>query len=307
MAVVAWIGLGQMGRPMAARLVAAGHTVRGVEPQPAAADAAQRCGVQVCDSVMDAVTGADVVFTMLPEGRQVEKVLTGRDGVFAVVTPDVIVVDCSTIDIATCRHLHAAAEDRQLACLDAPVSGGVNGAAAGSLTIMVGGEESLFVRARPLLEHMGHYVVHLGPAAAGQAAKIVNNMIFGVCLATTCEGITLARRLGLDAAALYEVVTRSSGDNWVLRTWYPAPGVVPSAPSSNHYAPGFTTSLLVKDLGLALAAGEAAGVPLAAASAAHRLFARAAADGAERLDCTSLILSIEKTVADAAVLTEVAQ
>jgi 3-hydroxyisobutyrate dehydrogenase len=158
----------------------------------------------------------------------------------------------------------------------------------------------LFVRARPLLAAIGQYVVHLGPAAAGQAAKIVNNMICAVCLATTCEGITLAGRLGLDAAALYEVFTRSSADNWILRRWYPVPGVVPTAPSSNDYAPGFTTSLMVKDLGLALAAGEGAGVPLAAASAAHRLFVKASAEGAENLDCTSLILSIEKAVADVA-------
>jgi 3-hydroxyisobutyrate dehydrogenase len=292
MATVTWIGLGQMGRPMATNLLAAGHTVRGMEIDPDAAAKATDAGIEIHSDLRSAVAGADFVFTMLPNGKFVEEVLTGADGVFSLVGPDTVVIDCSTIDVVTCRRLHDAAKATGHRFLDAPVSGGVGGAAAGSLTIMVGGEARVAEAATEVLHGIGTYVVHLGAGGAGQAAKIVNNMILGICLAATCEGVTLAERLGLDPKALYEIVTRSSGDNWALRTWYPVPDVVETAPSSRGFAPGFTTALLTKDLGLALDAGEATDSPLATAATAHRLFTEHMERGAAQLDCTSLVLTV---------------
>jgi 3-hydroxyisobutyrate dehydrogenase len=292
MATVTWIGLGQMGRPMAANLLAAGHTVRGIEIDPAAAAEAADAGIPVFTDLRSAVDGSDFVFTMLPNGGLVEDVLTRPDGVFSLVGPSTVVVDSSTIDVTTARRLHEVAKAAGHRFLDAPVSGGVNGAVAGSLTIMVGGEASVAEAATDVLHAMGTYVVHVGSDGAGQAAKIVNNMVFGICLAATCEGVALAERLGLDTKVLYEIVTRSSGDNWALRTWYPVPGVVDTAPSNGGFAPGFTTTLLVKDLGLALGEGEATGSPLATAATAYRLFSEHMAHGGARLDCTSLVQAL---------------
>lgn len=293
MSTVAWIGLGNMGLPMASHLVAAGHAVRGVDIDPDNAAKATQAGIRMVDSVAGAVRGADVVFTMLPSGKHVASICGGPDGVFALAR-DAVVVDCSTIDIATAKALNAEADEQGVAFIDAPVSGGVGGATRGSLTIMVGGRAEHFARAEPFLRQMGGYVVHVGAGTAGQAMKIVNNMMFGIGLAAACEGSVLAQRLGLDGKTFYDVVTRSSGDNWAFRTWCPIPDVVATAPSSHGYTPGFTTELLVKDLTLAVAAGAAVNAPLAAAHSALQLFSDNVAAGAAGRDCTSLVIELDR-------------
>ncbi|MGP3920197.1 3-hydroxyisobutyrate dehydrogenase [Nonomuraea sp. 10N515B] len=292
MTVVAWIGLGHMGCPMAAHLVKAGFTVRGVEIDPTAREAASAAGVEVAGSVAEAVADADAVFTMLPTGLEVRAVLTGEEGVLAHIRPGTLVIDSSTIDIATARELHETAAAAGARFADAPVSGGVEGAKAGTLTFMVGCSPEVVAAARSLIEPMAGRIVPTGGPGTGQAAKIVNNMILGVSLAATCEGVVLAERLGLDLKTFYEIATQSSADNWALRTWYPAPGVVESAPSSRDYTPGFSTNLMVKDLALALLAGESTHTPLSAAAAAHRLFSDSAADGAGDRDCSALVLAV---------------
>jgi 3-hydroxyisobutyrate dehydrogenase len=281
-----------MGRPMATHLVHAGHTVRGVELHPVAAEAAREAGIEIVDSVAQAVADADVVFTMLPSAQHVQDVLTGPNGVFSAARPGTLFVDSSTIDVPTTRSLHHAAAAAGFRFIDAPVSGGIDGAIAGTLTFMVGGPEADAAQVLPLLEPMAGYTVHVGEIGAGQAAKIVNNMIFGVCLAATCEGVVLAQRLGVDPKVLYDITTRSSGDNWALRTWYPAPDVVPTAPSTRGFTPGFTTNLLIKDLTLAVSAGTTTSTPLKAAETALKLFTDNAAAGAGLQDCTALVLAI---------------
>ena len=297
MTAIAWIGLGQMGRPMATHLVQAGHIVRGVELQPAAAQAAREAGIDIVDSIAQAVADAEVVFTMLPSGHHVHDVLTGARGAFSAARPGTLLVDCSTIDVPTTRSLQVAATDAGLRFIDAPVSGGISGAIAGTLTFMVGGSAADVTRVGPLLDVMAGYTVHVGDSGAGQAAKIVNNMILGICLAATCEGVVLAQRLGVDPKVLYDITTRSSGDNWALRTWYPAPDVVPTAPSSRGFTPGFTTHLMVKDLTLAVAAGDMTSTPLKAAEAALKLFSDNAAAGAGSQDCSALVLAIAERAA----------
>jgi 3-hydroxyisobutyrate dehydrogenase len=294
MSRIAWIGLGNMGLPMATNLLKAGHTIRGVEPSPKAAEEARKAGIEIFDTITDAVRGADAVFTMLANGHVLEQVLTAQDGVFAAAAPGTLVVDSSTVGVDTCRKMKAAADKVGVDYADAPVSGGVTGAQSGTLTIMVGADEALFDRLMPLLDPMGGHIVRLGPTGSGLAAKIVNNMVTGICLAATCEGLTLAERLELDPAALFDVMTQSTGDNWVLRNWYPVADVLPQAPAAHNFAAGFKTSLLVKDLGLALAAGEDTGAPLATATTAHKLFDDHAANGSADLDCSSLILSLDK-------------
>lgn len=298
MSLIAWIGLGQMGLPMASNLVAAGHQVRGVDVNPASAAAAQAAGISVATSVSEAIRGVDTVFTMLPEGRHVESVLLGPDGVFANVDPTVAVVDCSTIDVSHCRELHKAAVASGVTFLDAPVSGGTVGAQAGTLTIMVGGDQSTFALVQPLFEILGARVVHMGPAGCGQATKTVNNMVLGVCMAATCEGVILAERLGLDTERLFDVLSHSSGDNWALRNWYPVPDVVPTSPSSHGFAPGFTTALLFKDMSLALRAGSLTGTALPTATVAHGVYGEHCEHGGSQLDCSSIIVPLREQVLD---------
>jgi 3-hydroxyisobutyrate dehydrogenase len=235
MSNIAWIGLGNMGLPMASHLVNAGFTVRGFEVSPAAADAGRAAGIEIYRTATEAVQEAQTVFTMLPNGRIVEQVLTGPDGVFAHVAAGTLVVDSSTIGIATCRKLHQAAQPVGIDYLDAPVSGGVEGAQAGTLTFMVGSEGAVFTRVRPLLDVMGHNIVHVGPVGAGLAAKIVNNMVLGVNLSAVCEAVTLGEHLGLRPRALYDIVNTSTGSSWVWDHWYPVEGAAENAPSDHGY------------------------------------------------------------------------
>jgi 3-hydroxyisobutyrate dehydrogenase len=293
---VAWIGLGNMGGPMAANLVAAGTEVRGYDVSETAGQAAAGLGVEVVGSVAEAVRDADIVFTMLPRGEHVRDVLTAPDGVLANVRPGTLIVDESTIDIDVARELHQVAAEAGARFLDAPVSGGVSGATAGTLTIMVGGKAEDLEDVRPHLEVLGGKVVHAGDAGNGQAAKIVNNMMCGVILAATCEGAVLSKRLGLDPATFHSIAATSSGDSWVLRTWYPEKGVVESAAVNRDFEGGFSVALLHKDLGLAVNAGESTGTPLPFVTQARDAMASLVDAGQANKDCSVLVKKVDGTL-----------
>lgn len=289
MTTVLVIGLGNMGGPMAANLVKAGHRVLGVDRSPPALQAAADAGVTPVDSVAAAAPQAEVVLTMLPNGSVVESVLTGDGGVFAHLPAGSLVVDSSTIDVPTAQRLHAAAASSGHRYLDGPVSGGVTGAQQATLTFMVGGAAEVVAQARPVLEAMGQRVVHAGGPGLGAAAKIVNNMLLGISLVGVCEAFVLAERLGLEHQTFYDIASTSSGNCWALRTWTPVPGVVEGAPSNNDWKPGFATTLMLKDLRLATGAATDTSSDLEMAAMAAAIFERFAADGNGDLDCTAVI------------------
>ncbi|MEW2508067.1 NAD(P)-dependent oxidoreductase [Amycolatopsis sp. NPDC047767] len=293
MSTIAWIGLGHMGVPMSKNMVDAGHTVRGVDIVESARAAARANGVDVVGSVAEAVRDADAVFTMLQNGSVVEQVLTGPDGAFMNMPAGSVVVDCSTIGFETARSLADQAREQGVGFVDAPVSGGVEGAEQASLTLMLGGDARDVGIAEPLLKSVGSYIVHVGPSGDGQAMKVVNNAMLGVCMASACEASVLAKRLGLDPRVFYDIVLHSSGDNWAFRKWFPLPGVVESSPSSHGYEPGFMVDLLHKDLYLATTTAEDFDVRLDTAAAAMKLFAEASASGAGQRDCTALVLELD--------------
>jgi 3-hydroxyisobutyrate dehydrogenase len=292
MSKIAWIGLGHMGVPMSRNMVRAGHTVRGYDISATAREAAQSNGVQIAESVADAVRDADAVLTMLQSATVVEQVVTGPDGAFANMPKGTVVVDCSTIGIDAARSLAKAAKDVGVGFVDAPVSGGVEGAEDGSLTLMLGGDIDHVAAAEPLLKSVGTYIVHVGPSGDGQAMKVVNNALMAVGMAAACEVSVLAQRLGLDPQVYFDITTRSSGDSWVFRNWFPLPGVVETSRSSHGYEPGFMIDLIHKDLRLATATAEEYDVRLDTAAAAAKLFADASAAGAGGLDCTGLAVTL---------------
>ncbi|WP_281827564.1 3-hydroxyisobutyrate dehydrogenase [Jannaschia rubra] len=246
---IGFIGLGNMGGPMAANLAAAGHDVRGYDTAAPMPD-----GVNAADSAADAAMQADVVITMLPDGAVLRAV---ANQVLPAMTPGAVLLDCSTVDVDSARAVAAQAADREVHALDAPVSGGVVGATAGTLTFMVGGRAEALATVQPLLDVMGGRTVHCGPAGNGQAAKICNNMILGATMAVTCEAFALADKLGLDRQAMYDVASTSSGQSWSLTTYCPAPGIGPQSPADNDYKPGFAAELMVKDMRLAMQAADA--------------------------------------------------
>ncbi len=271
MTEIAFIGLGNMGGPMAENLLKAGHHVTGFDIEPGACARHRAAGGSLAESAASAAAAAEIVISMLPAGSHVRDLYLGTGGVIAATRGrDVLLIDGSTIDVATARAVAAAAREAGLAMLDAPVSGGVGGAVAGTLTFMVGGEDAAFARARPILAAMGRNIVHAGAAGAGQAAKICNNMILGVSMLAVCEAFVLADRLGLAREKLFEVSSTASGQCWSLTSYCPVPGPVPGAPSNRDYAPGFATALMLKDLRLAQMAAVDAGAktPLGAAAAA---------------------------------------
>ncbi|MFE1441473.1 3-hydroxyisobutyrate dehydrogenase [Streptomyces sp. NPDC058739] len=291
MATVGFIGLGNMGGPMAANLVAAGHQVRGHDLSPEAVAAAREAGVTIAGSVAETVARAEVVITMLPTGRHVRDVVLGDDGVLTHAAGGTLVIDSSTIDIPNTRAVHAALTERGLPVLDAPVSGGVAKARAGTLTFMAGGTDEAFALARPCLEAMGANIVHTGSAGAGQAAKICNNMLFGTTMTAVAEAFVLAERLGLDARSLYDIVSTSSGDSWALRNFCPWPGLVEGSAADNGYRANFAAALMSKDLRLALTAAEESGVELPVSGRADAVFAAlATAEG--HLDASAVIREI---------------
>jgi 3-hydroxyisobutyrate dehydrogenase len=255
---------------MAQNLVKAGQTVFGFDVSEYAAERLAAGGGTRANSVLAACEQAEIVITMLPAGEQVREVYLKPDGVLTAVTPGTLLIDCSTIDVQTAREVAQAAERKGLAMIDAPVSGGVAGAQAASLTFMVGGSDQAFARARPALEKMGKTIVHAGGAGNGQAAKICNNMILGASMIVVCEAFLLAEKLGLDAQKLFDISSKSSGQCWSMTSYCPVPGPVPTSPANRDYKAGFTAAMMLKDLKLAQAAARAsrATTPLGAGAAA---------------------------------------
>ncbi|WP_372891433.1 3-hydroxyisobutyrate dehydrogenase [Rhodosalinus sp.] len=262
---IGFIGLGNMGAPMAANLVAAGHDVTGHDTAGVTVE-----GVTPAGSAAEAAGGAEVVITMLPNG-DILRTVAGE--IVPAMAPGAVFLDCSTVDVESARAVAEQAQAAGLSALDAPVSGGVGGAEGGTLTFMVGGDEAGFMKAEPLFDVMGRKAVHCGPSGNGQAAKICNNMILGATMIVTCEAFALADKLGLDRQAMFDVVSTSSGSSWSMNTYCPAPGVGPSSPADNDYTPGFAADLMLKDLRLAMQAAEAADADTPLGAAAMRLYA----------------------------------
>jgi 3-hydroxyisobutyrate dehydrogenase len=286
MARIGFVGLGNMGGPMARNLLKAGHELAVFDIVPAALDRAVEAGARRAGSAAEAARGAEFVITMLPAGRHVREAWLGEGGMAAASGPDAVLVDCSTIDVATAREV-AAASGR--AMLDAPVSGGVMGAEAGTLTFMVGGPEEAFLRAEPILRAMGRTVVHCGGPGAGQAAKICNNMMLAATMAVTCEAFVLAEKLGLSHQALFDVASKSSGQSWALTTYCPVPGPVPGSPANRDYRPGFAAALMAKDLGLAEEAARSVGVETPVGAKALELYRRFVERGGGEVDFSGII------------------
>ncbi len=296
MATIGWIGLGNMGGPMTANLVAAGHTVRGFDLNADALAAAEAGGLTAVSSIAEAVDGVDVLFTMLPKGEHARAVYLGDDGVLAHADTSTLLVDSSTIDIESASALHEAASDKGFRFVDAPVSGGISGAKAGTLTFMIGGEEGAVKDATAMIEPMAKNIIPTGGATTGQAAKICNNLMLFINLAATAEGAVLADRLGLDKQVFWDIASVSSGDSWALRTWYPVPGVVDTAASNNDFAPTFTAELANKDIGLAIAAARDTETPLEIGEHVQQLFQRLLDDGQGGKDCSMIIKLVDGTL-----------
>ncbi len=289
MARVGFLGLGNMGGPMAANLVKAGHEVRGFDLSGAAVLAASVNGVVAAENMADAVAGCDVAITMLPAGSHVESVYLGKDGLFEQSARDRLFIDCSTIDVDTARTVHKAAEASGHGMLDAPVSGGVTGAGAGTLTFMAGGSEKAYQRGRSLLFGMGKTVVHAGGPGSGQAAKLCNNLMLGIQMISVAEAFCLAERLGLDGAVLFEISSRSSGSCWALTSNCPIPGPVPASPANREYEAGFTAAMMLKDLRLAGQAAASAGAAIPLGTQARDLYERFVEEGHAGLDFSGII------------------
>jgi 3-hydroxyisobutyrate dehydrogenase len=292
MAAIAFIGLGNMGLPMARNLRRAGHQVAGYDVVASALEAAARADVKAAGSVGEALAGAECVITMLPEGRHVRGVYLADDGIIARAEADALLIDCSTIDVDSARAVNRAAGERGSEVLDAPVSGGVAGAENATLTFMVGGSEHGVARARSIFEQMGKAVVHAGPSGNGQAAKICNNMILGISMIGVCEAFVLAERLGLAADKLFEVSSQSSGQCWSLTSYCPVPGPVPSSPANRDYRAGFTAAMMAKDLRLAQAAAQSVDAPTPMGAQARSLYALFANRGHGGLDFSAIIRMI---------------
>jgi len=286
MAIIAWIGLGHMGLPMSGHLVAAGHTVRGVDVNPDARRAAAAQGVEIVPSVAAALEGADACLTSLPRPEHVRAVYGGPDGILAYAAPHALLLDTSTVDIETSRWCHQEAGVRGLAFVDAPISGGTAGAAAHTLTFMLGGEADAVARARDLVAPLSSTVIACGGPGSGIAAKLANNMMLFVNVMAMAEGAQLAERLGLDARTFWEVASSSSGSSWAVRTWYPVPGVVETAAAGRNFDATFSVDLARKDCALAVAAGRGEGVHLPAAELALAQLDQLVAEGLGGKDCT---------------------
>jgi 3-hydroxyisobutyrate dehydrogenase len=292
---VAFLGLGHMGGPMAVNLVKAGYTVAGFDVVPAALDAAREHGVPTVATPADAVAGADVVLTMFPSGQHVLDAYRGTDGqpgLLDVAGPDTMFLDCSTINVDEAREASALAVAAGHRAVDAPVSGGVVGAEAGTLTFMVGALPEDFEYVRPLLEVMGKRVVHCGGHGAGQAAKVCNNLILGVCMIAVSEAFVLGEKLGLTHQALFDVASAASGQCWALTTNCPVPGPVPTSPANRDYQPGFAGALMAKDLKLALNALQSTGVAARMGPLASEIYDTFAAEGGAGRDFSGIITDI---------------
>ena len=284
---IGFIGLGNMGGPMAANLAKAGHEVVGFDMADVAID-----GVSMVSSGADAAAGAEVVITMLPNGQILRAV---ADQVIPVMSAGAALVDCSTVDVDSARAVAGQAADSGLLFVDAPVSGGVGGAAGGTLTFMAGGSADAFAKADPVFDVMGQKAVHCGDAGAGQSAKICNNMILGVTMVATCEAFALADKLGLDRQKMFDVVSTSSGYSWTMNAYCPAPGVGPQSPADNDYQPGFAAELMLKDLRLSQQAAESADADTPMGQLAQALYAQFVEnEGGQGMDFSAMLPRFEK-------------
>jgi 3-hydroxyisobutyrate dehydrogenase len=287
---IGFIGLGNMGGGMAANLAKAGHDVRAFD---LSADALARAAAAGCLASADAgaaAAGAEAVVTMLPAGAQVEQVYA--EAVFGAAAPGALLIDCSTIDVDTARRVAEAAGARGLHAVDAPVSGGIAAAAAGTLTFMVGGSDEAFARAEPVLQAMGRAVIRAGASGAGQAAKMCNNMILGATMVATCEAFALAAKLGLDAQAFFDIASVSSGQSWSMTSYCPVPGVGPQTPADRDYQGGFAAALMLKDLRLAAEAAAATGAAIPMGTRARELYEAFVADGHGATDFSGIIRTL---------------
>lgn len=299
MATIGFIGLGNMGRHMATNQVRAGHEVRGFDLSEKAREDVAKAGVTPVATLAELVDGADVIITMLPKGDHVRATYLGDQGVIALAGKETILIDSSTIDIASCRAVHDAAAKAGLTMVDAPVSGGPSGAEAGTLTFMVGGAPEAVEKARPFIEPMAGNIFTTGGPTTGEAAKIANNMMLFICLQSCAEGAVLAERLGLDAKVFWDIAAVSSGNSWALQTWYPVPDIIPSAAANNGFAANFRTDLARKDIGLALSAAQEVGLDLPAAKEATRQFDQLIEDGFINYDCSLIIRNYDPNAAGA--------
>ncbi len=289
MSRIGFIGLGNMGLPMAQNLIKAGHQVEGVDLNPASIEKLKAAGGTSVEFAKVAASRADVVITMLPAGKQVREVYLGAGGIIENANPGTLLIDCSTIDVETAREVASAAKARGLMMLDAPVSGGVGGATAGTLTFMVGGSAQAFTRAESILQKMGKTIVHAGGAGTGQAAKICNNMILGVSMIAVSEAFVLAEKLGLDHQKLFDISSKSSGQCWSMTTYCPVSGPVPTSPANRDYQAGFTAAMMLKDLRLAQEAAKASGAKTPLGANAERIYSSYAESGEGARDFSGII------------------
>lgn len=289
MSKIAFIGVGNMGGPMARNLLKAQEQVSAFDVSPAALGPVVEAGAKKASTVLEAVRDSDIVISMLPAGSHVRSVYLDNQSILEAARTDALLIDCSTIDIDSARAVHAAAQKKGFDFLDAPVSGGVGGAEAGTLAFMCGGSDKAFARAKPILEKMGKRIVHAGGPGAGQAAKICNNMLLAVSMIGTCEAFVLGEKLGLEHQKLFEIMSAASGQCWSLTTYCPVPGPVPAAPSNRAYAGGFATALMLKDLKLAQGAAQGAGATTPLGAEAAQLYSLFAAKGNGAIDFSGII------------------
>ena len=289
MSKITFIGLGNMGLPMALNLVKAGHDVTGFDLSDEAKAALREAGGATADSIAEAVKNAETLVSMLPAGKHVESVYTGDDGVLAHAPEGALLIDSSTIDVDTARKVSAAAGEAGFEMVDAPVSGGVGGAAAGTLTFMVGGSEAGFAAAKPYLDIMGGNIFHAGASGNGQVAKICNNMLLGISMIGTAEAFLLGEKLGLDAQTLFDISSTASGQCWSMTSYCPAPGPVPTSPANNEYQAGFTAAMMLKDLVLAQEASGSAEAATPMGKRATELYTQMAEAGHDGLDFSGIM------------------
>lgn len=293
MATIGFIGLGNMGGPMAVNLAKAGHKVKAFDLSKEAVERAVAAGCTAAASASDAGTGVEVVVSMLPAGKHVKAVYAGEGGIFSVADKGTLIIDCSTIDVDSARQVAAGAVEAGMLMVDAPVSGGVAGAENAALTFMVGGSDEAFEKAKPILEKMGKTIVHAGGPGNGQAAKICNNMLLGISMVGVSEAFMLAKRLGLDAQKLFDISSKASGQCWAMTSYCPVPGPVETAPSNRDYKPGFAADMMLKDLKLAQDAAAAAGAATPLGAAAESLYQLFSNKGNGDLDFSGIIKMID--------------
>lgn len=287
---IAFIGLGHMGLPMAQNLLKVGHRVKGYDINPQALEIFRQKGGEAAKDIPSAVKDADVVITILPEGKHVLSAYEGVEGIFNHVKQNALIAECSTIDIATARYIHTQAEGKGICLIDAPVSGGVGGAQAATLTFMIGGREEDFKSLKPFLDLMGKTIIYCGEAGLGQAAKICNNMVLGITMIGACEAFNLAENLGLDRYKFFEVASQSSAQCWSISNYCPVPGPVPSSPANREYAAGFTAAMMMKDLKLAAQASEMISIPTPLGAEALSLYTLFCNNGGQEFDFSGIMM-----------------